>query len=209
MNEKYTIKNERKSRHTSGTNGLAITSLVFGILTWLLLPLIGAIIAIITGHIARSQIKRDGQDGAGLALAGLILGYINIVIASIGIVAALALPAYQDYVYRTKINEAFKTVSAPIKEVQQLHVASNSSDTFEEKTFTLSPNASRYWQVAQLDNNGALVLVFANSEPVPSPVRGEMVHMMPSVSGSQVHWDCSVIGVKRAKRWLPTMCREE
>lgn len=80
---------------------------------------------------------------------------------------------------------------------------------FEEKTFTLSPDAAHYWQLVKSDNNGALVLVFADSEAVPSPVRGEMLYMMPNISGSQVHWDCSVMGIKRAKRWLPAMCREK
>lgn len=138
MNEKYIIKKERQSHHTSSINGLAITSLVLGILTWLVLPLIGAIIAIITGHIARSQIKRNEQDGAGLALGGLILSYLHIAIVGIAILVAITLPAYQDYVYRTKINKAFKTVEVPIKEVQQLHIAFNSSNKSEGKTFTIS-----------------------------------------------------------------------
>jgi hypothetical protein len=56
-----------------GTNGLAIASLVLGIMG-------GSAVAIIFGHFARSQIKRTGQDGAGMALAGLILGYIALAV---------------------------------------------------------------------------------------------------------------------------------
>ncbi len=40
--------------------------------------ILGSIVAIITGHIARGQIKRSGEQGAGLALAGVILGYIGL-----------------------------------------------------------------------------------------------------------------------------------
>lgn len=50
------------------TNTLAVLALVFGIL--------GGILAIPFGHIARSQIRKTGEEGNGLALAGLILGYI-------------------------------------------------------------------------------------------------------------------------------------
>jgi hypothetical protein len=50
------------------TNTLAILALVFGFL----FPIAG----IICGHIARRQIKRTGEGGDGLALAGLILGYV-------------------------------------------------------------------------------------------------------------------------------------
>jgi hypothetical protein len=50
------------------TNTLAILALVFG----LVFPIAG----IVCGHIARGQIKRTGESGDGLALAGLILGYV-------------------------------------------------------------------------------------------------------------------------------------
>jgi hypothetical protein len=56
---------------------LAIISLVSGITGWSLVPFFGAIIAIITGHMARREItESDGQiEGQGLANAGLVLGY--------------------------------------------------------------------------------------------------------------------------------------
>jgi len=50
------------------TNTLAILALVFGFL----FPIAG----IICGHLARRQIKTTGESGDGLALAGLILGYV-------------------------------------------------------------------------------------------------------------------------------------
>ncbi len=83
------------------TNALAIVSLVFGILSWFILPLIGNLVAIICGHIARAQIKasQGREEGDGLALAGLILGYLGILLGvfvvlmlifGIGMIAALA-----------------------------------------------------------------------------------------------------------------------
>ncbi|PJK13682.1 hypothetical protein CO613_09300 [Lysobacteraceae bacterium NML07-0707] len=58
------------------TSGLAITSLVCGILGFF--TGITAIIAIVTGHMARSEIRRtpDRYEGDGLALAGLVMGYL-------------------------------------------------------------------------------------------------------------------------------------
>jgi hypothetical protein len=66
------------------TSGTAIASLIFGILSWLMLPVVGAIIAVILGHIARNEIRRAPPgtiEGDGLALAGLILGWIQIGLA--------------------------------------------------------------------------------------------------------------------------------
>jgi uncharacterized membrane protein YidH (DUF202 family) len=59
----------------SPTNGLAIASLVLSLVG---VSFIGSILGIIFGHIARSQIRRTGERGAGLALAGLIIGYVTI-----------------------------------------------------------------------------------------------------------------------------------
>lgn len=68
------------------TSSLAIVSLVSGILSWVALPLLGSIVAIITGHMARGEIRRSGGtlDGDGLAVGGLILGYLQIALAIIG-----------------------------------------------------------------------------------------------------------------------------
>jgi hypothetical protein len=60
------------------TNGLAVASLVFGIISWFMCPLVGGVVAIITGHVAHGQIRRTGESGNGMATAGLVLGYIHI-----------------------------------------------------------------------------------------------------------------------------------
>jgi uncharacterized membrane protein len=51
-----------------GTNALAVLSLVFAFL--------GGLLAIPFGHIALFQIKRSGERGRGMAITGLILGYL-------------------------------------------------------------------------------------------------------------------------------------
>jgi hypothetical protein len=51
-----------------GTNTMAILALVFGILV--------APLGLVFGFVARSQIKKTGEDGDGLALAGIIIGGI-------------------------------------------------------------------------------------------------------------------------------------
>jgi hypothetical protein len=64
-----------------GTNGLAIASLACGLLV------ITAIPAIILGHMARSQIRRTGEDGAGMALLGLMLGWATVALGTLGLFA--------------------------------------------------------------------------------------------------------------------------
>jgi len=71
------------------TNGFAIASLACGLAQFVFGPL-ATIPAIVFGHMARGQIKRTGEQGAGLALAGLILGWAAVIL---GIVLVLGLVA--------------------------------------------------------------------------------------------------------------------
>lgn len=87
-------------RPVSGTSSLAIVSLVFGILSWCLLPFIGAIVAIVCGHLARGEIRRaaigTAIEGDGMAITGLVLGYVHLffwVIVLLVILGALFLGA--------------------------------------------------------------------------------------------------------------------
>jgi hypothetical protein len=70
------------------TSGLAIASMVLGIV-WVYW--IGSILAIIFGHVAISQIRRDPTlRGKGMAIAGVVLGYVGIGIFVLGILVFAA-----------------------------------------------------------------------------------------------------------------------
>ena len=66
-------------------NRLAMASLACGVGQFLIGPL--AIPAIVLGHAARKQIKRTGEGGAGLALAGLLLGWFAVIAAILLVLA--------------------------------------------------------------------------------------------------------------------------
>src|SRR6266567_2862890 len=67
------------------TNGLAIAALVCGI-AQIVLGIFTGIPAIILGHMARRQIRQTGEQGAGMAMAGLVLGYIGVALAVIALI---------------------------------------------------------------------------------------------------------------------------
>ena len=73
------------------TSTLAIVALVAGLLGWTLVPWLGSIVAIITGHMARAEIRREPErlEGDGMALVGLILGYSMLVVTLLAIAAML------------------------------------------------------------------------------------------------------------------------
>jgi ABC-type spermidine/putrescine transport system permease subunit II len=70
------------------TSSLAVISLIAGIASFFIVPLLGAIAAIITGHMAKKEISESAGrlTGEGLAQAGLILGWINVGLIITGLI---------------------------------------------------------------------------------------------------------------------------
>ena len=65
---------------------MSVVSLVAGILGWTVFPFLASIVAVVTGHMAKNEIRDSGGrvGGDGMATAGLILGYSSLVIWGIG-----------------------------------------------------------------------------------------------------------------------------
>ena len=75
----------------SGTSGKAVASLVLGFFSFIF-P--AAIAAVVLGHISRTDIRNSGGrlKGEGMALTGLIFGYMGVAIIPVLIIAAIAIP---------------------------------------------------------------------------------------------------------------------
>ena len=69
------------------TNGMAIASMVLGIL-WLYW--IGSILALVFGYVAKKQIRERGEAGGGMATAGIVLGWVGVGVLVFGIVVGVA-----------------------------------------------------------------------------------------------------------------------
>ncbi len=69
-----------------GTNGLAVAALISGILGFLCIT---AIAAIVLGIVALGQIRKTGKKGKGLAIAGIVLGAIWLLVGALSVPAAL------------------------------------------------------------------------------------------------------------------------
>ncbi len=78
------------------TNTFAIVSLVLGILSPFCCGCLTGIPAIIFGHLALNKLKADsGETGKGLAMAGLILGYLAIVITIVYVIFMVATGGFE------------------------------------------------------------------------------------------------------------------
>jgi len=74
------------------TSTLAIVSLIAGILGFTMLPVIGSIVAILTGYAARKETRAVPAlaGGDGLATAGIIMGWIQAGLAVVGVCCFIA-----------------------------------------------------------------------------------------------------------------------
>jgi hypothetical protein len=79
------------------TNTLAIVSLAAGIGSFFahILPGVGgftvALVAVVTGYMARKQIKQTGEQGMGIATAGMIIGIAHLVLIVLLVILVLFL----------------------------------------------------------------------------------------------------------------------
>ncbi|HOA63151.1 MAG: DUF4339 domain-containing protein [Verrucomicrobia bacterium] len=135
---------------TPPQSGLAITSLVLGILSLACLGLLAGIPAIICGHKARGRARRAPAQygGAGLALAGLIMGYVSLAVTLV-VLPAMLLPAL-----------------AKAKErAQRIHCVSNmkligisfrlwAGDHDDHFPFNVSTNSGGTMELCQPDSDG-------------------------------------------------------
>jgi hypothetical protein len=98
----------------TGTNSMAIAALVCGLAEFFTLGLT-AVPAIVLGHAARRQVRRTGQQGDGLAQAGLILGWTGIALLA-AVVAALVIIAGRSAhpVVHTVLPVVIKPVPVPL-----------------------------------------------------------------------------------------------
>ncbi|WP_328355148.1 peptidylprolyl isomerase [Mycobacterium sp. NBC_00419] len=74
------------------TNGMAIASLICAF--------VFAPLGIVFGHISLSQIKRTGEEGRGLAIAGLVISYLVTVLTIVAVIAGVALFGWMATVLR-------------------------------------------------------------------------------------------------------------
>lgn len=117
------------------TNGLSVASLVLGIV-WVFG--IGSILAVIFGFVARKQIKDSGgrQSGSGMALAGIILGFVGVASLILWIVLVIAVT--------TSLSNCFDHVQSNVNSSTCVtnNGTGNSGSTFNSGTTGNTGNAA-------------------------------------------------------------------
>lgn len=139
---------------------------------------------------------KGGTSNVGLTI-GLVFGAISL----IGILAAIALPAYQDYLIRARVNEALIASSDLTAEIGQTYrrdgaLRQPSFSSFRER------DAARYIQDMEMTERGVLVLSFG-----VEPIAGRRIIWIPREEGDRILWTCQTVDVP--PKYLPANCRTQ
>ena len=143
---------------------------------------------------------------------GFTLIELMIVVAIIGILAAVALPAYQDYTIRAKMSEVILAMSACRTSVTELYQTGGTPPGVNN--WGCEGVTSKYVGALATDANGVIT---ATVTGINSTVNGKFVTLVPTVAnvaattanfGSGVNgWLCGGTGTDLDKKYLPGSCR--
>jgi len=139
------------------------------------------------------------------AQAGFTLIELMIVVAIIGILAAIALPAYQDYIARSQVSEAFVLIDGQKTIVAE---ACNAKGDCGSTSPSSLPANGKYSTLAVAGTNGQLVATMnAAASGTSTLVAGGIVTMTPSLASGQgsITWACALSG-GLASKYAPKSC---
>ncbi len=149
---------------------------------------------------------------------GFTLIELMIVVAIIGILAAVALPAYQTYTIKAKMSEVVLAASSCRTTISEVYQTANSAPQGGSWGCESTGQTSRYVQKVDTDGVGNIKVTVSSDTSLPTEVRGTFLTLQPKASdgtssptfgGTVGSWVCgsSAAGTTVPQKYLPGSCR--
>ncbi len=139
---------------------------------------------------------------------GFTLIELMIVVAIIAILAAIALPAYQDYVARAQVSEAMTLSSGAKTAVTEYYADKGAFPTTNGEAGLASAGSinGKYVASVTVGDGGGITALLKGSGSVSAKVAGKTFILTPDDAGGSITWDCKTNGSIDAK-YRPSSCR--
>jgi len=136
---------------------------------------------------------------------GFTLIELMIVVAIIGILASVALPAYQDYTARSQMSEALSLASGARTAVSEFYTSNGQFPTNNASAGLAAAAQITGKYVEKVEVSGGLITATMQSTGISEGIRGTTLELSATTSAGAVDWKCKA-GTVDAK-YLPSSCR--
>ena len=138
---------------------------------------------------------------------GFTLIELMIVVAIIGILAAIAIPAYQDYIARSQMSEAMNLAGGQKGAVTEYYSNEGSMPADNTAAGIAAAGSINGKYVDNVNVSGGVITATIKSTGVSEGIKSKTLTLSPVTTAGAVQWNCKMGATPAPEKYYPTACR--